>query len=77
MRSSRGPRSCPKAFGHLGCRVFRPWRLRLQFLKSGERGVEVCLVEYFAAADQVAFDRENADRAPLGVEALLRGPFRG
>ena len=28
---------------------FQPRRLRLQFVKAGERGVEVCLVEYFAA----------------------------
>ena len=46
----------------------------MQFLKSGEGGVEVCLVEYFAAADQVAFDSQDVDHPPLGVEAFLRGP---
>ena len=29
-----------------------------EFLESRERGVEVRLVEYLAAADQVAFDRQ-------------------
>ena len=48
--------------------------LRVQFFKAGERGVEVCLVEHLAAVDQVAFDRQKFDLAPLGVEALLRGP---
>ena len=66
-----------EALIHSACRVFQPRRLRVQFLEPGERGVEVCLVEDFAAADQVAFDRENVDHPPLGVEALLRGPMRG
>ena len=48
----------------------------MQFLKAGERSVEVCLVEDFAAAEQVAFDRENFDHPPLGVEALMRGPLQ-
>ena len=34
---------------HLACRVFQSPRVRLQFVESGERGVEVCLVEDFAA----------------------------
>ena len=29
----------------------------------------------FAAADQIAFDRQDVDHSPLGVEALLRGPM--
>ena len=33
---------------HLACRVFQSRRPRLQFIKAGERGVEVCLVEDFA-----------------------------
>ena len=49
---------------------------RVQFLESGERGVEVCFVEDLAAADQVAVDRQKVDLAPLGVEALLRSPMR-
>ena len=36
----------------------------------------VCLVEYLAAVDHVAFDRENADHPPLGVETLLRRLIR-
>ena len=60
----------------LGCRVFQPRRLRVQFVKSGERGVEVCLVEDFDAAEQVAFDCENVDHPPLGIKALWRGPFQ-
>ena len=65
-----------EALAHLACRVFQPRRLRVQFLKAGERGVEVCLVEDFAAVDQVAFDRHEVDHSPLGVEALSRGPMR-
>ena len=49
---------------------------RLSSFESRERGVEVGLVEKFAAVDQVAFDREEVDHPPLGVEALLRGPMR-
>ena len=33
--------------------------VRVQFVESRERGVEVCLVEDFAAVDQVAFDRRR------------------
>ena len=49
---------------------------RLQLLKSGDRVVDGCLVEDFAAVDHVAFDRENADHPPLGVETLLGGLIR-
>jgi hypothetical protein len=49
----------PKTLGHLACRVFQPWRLRLQFLKTGEGGVEVRLVEDLAAVDPVAFDSQK------------------
>ena len=48
---------------------------RLQLIEPRERGVEVCLVEHLAAVDQVAFDRQEVDHPPLGVEALLRGPM--
>ena len=64
-----------EAFVHSACRVFQPRRLRLQFVEPRERGVEVCLVEYFATGDQVAFDGQKVDLPPLGVEALLRGPM--
>ena len=33
----------------------------VEFVEAGERGVEVCLVEHFAAADQVAVDRQKVD----------------
>ncbi len=44
------------------CRVFQPRRRSAELVESRERGVEVCLVEDFAAADQVAFDRQDVDR---------------
>src|SRR6516225_3332608 len=62
------------ALAYPRCRVFQPRRLRSQFVKARERGVKVCLVEDFAAASQVAFDREEVDHPPLGVEAVLRSP---
>ena len=57
------------------CRVFQRPRLRVQFVKPSECGVEVCLVEDFDAAEPVTFDGENVDHLPLGVKALWRGPF--
>jgi hypothetical protein len=49
----------------------------LQFLESGERGVKVCLVIHFAAANQVTVNREHVDHPPLGVEVLVRNSTRG
>src|SRR6202011_136826 len=66
----------PEALVHLGCRAVRMRRLRVQFLKARERGVEVYLFEDFDVADQVAFDCENVDHPPLGIKALLRGPIQ-
>ena len=40
-----------EALGHLACRVFQSRCLRVQFFELRERGVEVCLVENFAAAE--------------------------
>ena len=54
------------AVGRAGAELFEP----------RERGVEVCLVEYLAAIDHFAVDRQNVDVPPLGVEALLRVPMR-
>ena len=65
-----------EALGHSACRVFQPRCRTAELVESRERGVEVCLVEYLEAVDQVAFDRQKVDRPPLGVEALLRGPMR-
>ena len=58
-------------FVHLACRIFQSRRLRLKFIKAGERGVEVRIVENLAAADQVAFDRKDVRHAPLGFETPL------
>ena len=41
------------------CRVFQAPRWSTELLEAGERGVEVCLVEYLAAVDQVAFERRK------------------
>ena len=69
---SRGPRSyVQEALNHLACRVFQPRRRRLQFVEPRERGVEVGLVEDFAAVDPVAVDRQKLNHPPLGVEALV------
>ena len=65
-----------EALIHLACRVFQPRCRPAELFESRDRGVQVCLVEYFAAVDHVAFDRENRDPAPLGVETLLRGLIR-
>ena len=65
-----------EALVYPACRVFQSPRLRVQFVKARERGVEVCLVEDFAAVDQVAVDHQNVDLAPLGFEALVRSPMR-
>ncbi len=65
-----------EALVHPACRVFQPPRRRVQLIEAGDRGVEVCLVEDFAAVDQVAFDRQHVDPSPFGVEALLGVPMR-
>ena len=66
----------PEAFDHSARRVFQPRRRPAELVEARERGVEVGLVEYFEAVDQVAFDRQKYDRPPLGFEALLRGRIR-
>ena len=48
-----------EALVHLACRVFQPRRRPAELVEPRERGVEVCLVEYFAAIDQFAFDRQK------------------
>ena len=49
----------PEAFVHPACRVFQLRRRSAELVESGERGVDVGLVEQFAAVDQVAFDRHS------------------
>ena len=51
----------PKALVRSACRVFQPRRRSMQLLKTSQRGVDVCLVEDFAAVDQIAFDCQNID----------------
>ena len=75
-RPSRGLRSIPGCGSPLGWPRFPAAVSAAELLESRERGVEVRLVEYLAAVDQVALDRQNVDHTPLGVEALLRGPMR-
>ncbi len=48
----------------------------MKFVKAGERGVQVCLVEKFVAADSIAFDSDKVNHSPLGGEAFWRGPIR-
>ena len=47
----------------------------IELVEPREGGVDVRLVEDFAAVDQVAFERQNRDLSPLGVEALSEVPF--
>ena len=61
---------------YLARRVFQPRRCPAELVELGDRGVEVFLVEDFAAVDQVAVDRQNGVLLHLGFEALLRGPRR-
>src|SRR6202034_3788975 len=69
-----GSKARKQTLSHADCRVFQPRCLRLKFIKAGERGVEVCLVEDFAVIDSVGVDNHELDASPLGVEAFCRGP---
>ena len=73
---SRAAKYAWKRSYYSACRVLQPRRRPTELVESRERGVEVCLVEYLAAVDQVALDRHKVDLPPLGVEALLRSPVR-
>ena len=61
-RPSRGPRSTSRSARPLGLPRFPAAAPAAEFVEPRERGVEVCLVEDFAAVDQVAFDRHDVDR---------------
>lgn len=67
----KGPRKSPRDVGSQLTERCPRRVLYGQFLKAGERGIEVCLVEDFEPGDHVAFKCEKGDFAPLGVEALL------
>ena len=45
-------------------------RQPLWIWSAGQRSINVSLVEYLAAINQIAFDRRNADFSPLCVEAF-------
>ena len=68
---SRAAKYAPKAFDPLACRVFQPLRRRVQLFEPRERGVKVCLVENFAAVDQIAFDRQDVDPPATRLRSLL------
>ena len=72
---SRAAKYARKRSIYPACRVFQPRRRPTEFVEPRERGIDVCLVEKLAAAEQFAVDREQADLSPLGLEALLRGPL--
>jgi hypothetical protein len=43
-----------EALGHSACRVFQSWFRPAELIEPRDRGFDVCLVEDFAAVDQVA-----------------------
>src|SRR6185312_825514 len=67
--------ACLEAIARPACDIFEMWG-RLQLFEAGERSVEVCLVEYFAAVESFAVDRQKVDHSPLGVDAFRRGGIR-
>ena len=50
---------------------------RAEFFESGTRDIEVAFVEELDTVDQIAFDHEEFDHSPLGIEALSRGALSG
>ena len=57
-------------------RVVQPRCRQVELIEPCECSVEVCLVEQFATAEQIAVEHENPDALPLGLESLLRGATR-
>ena len=76
---SRAAKCAQKRSYDSACRVFQPRRRPAELVEAGERGVEVGLVEEFAAVDQVAFDRRarrssaTRRRSPLARSRAPRG----
>ena len=72
---SRAAKYVLEALGHLACRVFQPRRRTAEFVEPGERGVEVCLVEDFAAA-RTGRLRPSGGRSPATRRRspLVRSP---
>ena len=68
---SRAAKHAWKRIIRLACRVFQLRRRAAELFELRERGVEVGLVEEFAAVDQATFDCHEFDDSPLGVEARL------
>ena len=56
---SRAAKYARKRSRRSACRVFQPRCRPAELVEPRERGVEVCLVEEFAAVDHVAFDRRE------------------
>src|SRR6185312_16131953 len=52
-------------------------RLRVQFLQTRERRVEVCIIKPIAAASSIVFDNQETTSPPLLVVALIRGASLG
>ena len=70
MRPSRGPRSVLGSVVYSACGVFQSRHRPTELFESGDRGVDVCLVEQLASAYRIALDHDKDDFTPLGVEAL-------
>ena len=73
---SRAARCARKRSYDSACRVFQPRRWSAELVEPGERGVEVCLVEDFAAADQVAFERQKWILRHSASKPSLRGSMQ-
>ena len=74
---SRAAKYVQNALGHLACRVFQS--SCLVGCSSSNRASAASRSASSNSSQrlmQVAFDRQNGDHPPLGVEALLRGPMR-
>ena len=53
---SRAAKCVEESLVDTACRVFKPPRRSTELVELCDRSVEVCLVEYLAAVEQVAFD---------------------
>src|ERR1700754_1622749 len=58
------------------CDVVELGHWPIQLIESRESNVEVCLVEDFATADQIAVDRQDLEGPPLRFKTFWCGPLR-
>ena len=72
MASQSPAAKCARKRSALGLPRFPAAVSAGQLFEPRERGVEVCLVEYFAAVDQVAFDRQDSTSATRRRSPLAR-----